>query len=233
MIYKSSKNINKNIKYIGLYLVVIISFIFVQQIIFYLFDSNSLLFLLGFLFMPFWFHSMLITITPPSLFLSYLIYYPLNKLFKNWPIWHKKTAKYKDFKWLLFSQLKNIYLSPLNLIDPIYRLIINKLLKHRTIILGDDSMEPTIGEEDIIVYKLFNKNLSKLYIGKIIICRYKLDILVARIYSIKDESIVIAPDNNKYLNYYLENFSIPINNIIGLYLFHNPNIEKYKKQFES
>ena len=182
MIYKLSKNRNKNIKYIGLYLLVIISFLFVQEIMFYLFDSNSLLFLLGFLFMPFWLHSMLISITPPLLFLSYLIYYPLNKLFKNWPYWQKKTADSKDFKWLLFFTLKNIYLSSFNLIDPIYILIINRLLKHRTIIMGDDSMEPKIGKEDIIVYKLFNKNLSKLYIGKIIICRYKLDILVARIY---------------------------------------------------
>ena len=216
MIYKLSKNRNKNIKYIGLYLLVIISFLFVQEIMFFLFDSNSLLFLLGFLFMPFWLHSMLISITPPLLFLSYLIYYPLNKLFKNWPYWKKKTADTKDFKWLLFFTLKNIYLSPLNFFDPIYRLIINRLLKHRTIILGGDSMEPTICEDDIIVYKLFNKNLSNLDIGKIIICRYKLDILVGRIYSIKDKFILIAPDNKKYLNYYLENYSIPINNIIGI-----------------
>ena len=97
MVYKLSKNINKNIKYIGLYLLVIISFLLVQEIMFYLFDSNSFLFLLGFLFMPSWLNLMLITITPPSLFLSYLIYYPLNKLFKNWAYWQKKTANYKDF----------------------------------------------------------------------------------------------------------------------------------------
>ncbi len=224
MTYKLSKNRNKNIQYIGLYFLVIISFLLVQEIMFYFFDSNSLLFLLGFLFIPFWFNSMLITITPPSLFLIYLIYYPLNKLFKNWPYWQKKTADKKDFKWLLFFTLKNIYLSPLNFFDPIYRLIINRLLKHRTIILGGDSMEPTICGDDIIVYKLFNKNLSNLDIGKIVICRFKLNILIGRIYSIKDEFIIIAPDNKKYLNYYLENYSIPINNIIGIYLFHNPQL---------
>ena len=85
-------------------------------------------------------------------------------------------------------------------------------------------MEPTICGDDIIVYKLFNKNLSNLDIGKIVICRFKLNILIGRIYSIKDEFIIIAPDNKKYLNYYLENYSIPINNIIGIYLFHNPQL---------
>ncbi|MBW3057295.1 hypothetical protein CU311_07730 [Prochlorococcus marinus str. MU1402] len=229
MIFKLFKKINKNVKYIGLYLLVIISFLFVKEIIFYLFDSNSFLFLLGFLFLPSFVSTMLISITPPALFLSYLIYYPLNKLFKNWPYWQKKTADYKDFRWLLFFTLKNIYLSPLNFFDPIYRLIINRLLKHRTIILGFDSMEPTICKEDIIVYKLFNKNHADLDIGEIVICRYKLNILIGRIYSIKDEFILIAPDNKKYLNYYLENFSIPINNIIGIYLFHNPNLELNKK----
>ena len=228
MIYKLSKNRNKNIQYIGLYLLVIISFLFVQQIMFYLFDSNSLLFLLGFLFIPFWLNSMLISITPPTLFLSYIIIYPLKKLFKNWSYLQKKTD-FKDFKELLFFSLKNYYLSPLNFFDPIYRLIINRLLKHRTIILGGDSMEPTICEDDIIVYKLFNKNLSNLDIGKIVICRFKLNILIGRIYSIKDEFIIIAPDNKKYLNYYLENYSIPINNIIGIYLFHNPQLDLNKK----
>ena len=228
MIYKLSKNRNKNIQYIGLYLLVIISFLFVQEIMFYLFDSNSLLFLLGFLFIPFWLNSMLISITPPTLFLSYLIIYPLKKLFKNWPYLQKKTD-FKDFKELFFFSLKNYYLSPLNFFDPIYRLIINRLLKHRTIILGGDSMEPTICEDDIIVYKLFNKNLSNLDIGKIVICRFKLNILIGRIYSIKNEFIIIAPDNKKYLNYYLENYSIPINNIIGIYLFHNPKLDLNKK----
>ena len=90
-------------------------------------------------------------------------------------------------------------------------------------------MEPTISEDDIIVYKLFNKNLSNLDVGKIVICRLKLNILIGRIYSIKDEFIIIAPDNKKYLNYYLENYSIPINNIIGIYLFHNPKLDLNKK----
>ena len=90
-------------------------------------------------------------------------------------------------------------------------------------------MEPTICKEDIIVYKLFSKNLADLDIGEIVICRYKLNILIGRIYSIKDEFILIAPDNKKYLNYYLENFSIPINNIIGIYIFHSPKIDLYKK----
>ena len=118
MVYKLSKNINKNIKYIGLYLLVIISFLLVQEIIFYLFDSNSFLFLLGFLFMPSWLNLMLISITPPSLFLSYLVIYPLKKLFKNWSYLQKKTDL-KDFKWQLFFALKIFYLSPFNFLDPI------------------------------------------------------------------------------------------------------------------
>ena len=229
MILKLSKKTNKNVKYIGLYLLVIISFLFVKEIMFYLLDSNSFLFLLGFLFIPSFVSTMLISITPPALFLIYLIYYPLNNLFKNWPYWQKKTANNKDFKFLLFFTLKNIYLSRFNFFDPIYRLIINILLKHRTIILGCDSMEPTICGDDIIVYKLFNKNLSNLVNGKIVICRFKLNILIGRIYLIKDEFILIAPDNKKYLNYYLENYSIPINNIIGIYLFHNPQLDLNKK----
>ena len=97
MIFKLSKKINKNVKYVGLYLLVIISFLFVTEIMFYLFDSNSFLFLLGFLFLQSFVSTMAISIIPPALFLIYLIYYPLNKLFKNWPYWQKKTANYKDF----------------------------------------------------------------------------------------------------------------------------------------
>jgi len=230
MIIKLSKKINKNVKYIGLYLLVIISFFFVQEIMFRIFSSDSFLSFLGLLFIPFFSITMIISMIPPIIFLLFLINYPLKKFF-NWNFLHRKTD-YKDFKELLFDTLKGLYIMhmlKLGFFDLIYRLVINRFLKHRTIILGGDSMEPTICEDDIIVYKLFNKNLSNLDIGKIIICRYKLNILIGRIYSIKDEFILIAPDNKKYLNYYLENFSIPINNIIGIYLFHNPNFELNKK----
>ncbi len=230
MFYKLSKNINKNFKYIGLYVLVIISFFFIQEFMFKIFSSASFFSFLGLLFIPFFTITMIISITPPIIFLLFLINYPIKKFF-NWNFLHRNTD-YKDFKELLFYFLKSIYISHmlnLGLFDLIYRLIINKLLKHRTIILGGDYMEPTICKDDIIVYKLFNKNLSNLDIGKIVICRYKLDILIGRIYSIKDEFILITPDNKKYLNYYLENFSIPINNIIGIYLFHNPNLKLNKK----
>jgi len=47
--------------------------------------------------------------------------------------------------------------------------------------------------------------------------------------NISNEVEEIKPDNKKYLNYYLENYSIPINNIIGIYLFHNPKLDLNKK----
>ena len=109
---------------------------------------------------------------------------------------------------------------------------IKKIIKHRVLLMGDiDYMEPTIPKEDSIVYKLFEKNISSLNNGQIVVFRNKLDIFVGRISSIKKDFISIKPDNKNYIDFYKEWNLIPIDNVIGILLFNlnpskNPLIKK-------
>jgi hypothetical protein len=212
---------NKNIKLISLYLLSIISFYLVSEFIVIL--SGTFLIFLIFPLLPIWVCMMLIVITPPSLFITFL----------SNP--KSRVKSFKEFRELLLLCFKSYYLTLVSMKFGFFGINIfpvNKIIKHRLLLMGDiDYMEPTIPREDSIVYKLFDKKKSSLNNGKIVIFRNKLDICVGRISSIKKDSISIKPDNKNYIDEYKEWNRIPIDNIIGILLFNvnpskNPLIKK-------
>ena len=212
---------NKNIKLISLYLLSIISFYLLTEFIGIL--SGTFLIFLIFPLLPIWLGIMLIVITPPSLF--------INCLFNP----KSRVKSFKEFRELLFLCFKSYYITFISMQFGFFRINlfpIKKIIKHRVLLMGDiDYMEPTIPKEDSIVYKLFEKNISSLNNGQIVVFRNKLDICVGRISSIKKDFISIKPDNKNYIDFYKEWNRIPIDNLIGILLFNlnpskNPLIKK-------
>ena len=197
----------QSLKYLGIYFLGIISFFLFNELLNLFSDSNTFLFLLIFLVIPFWIFNLLFVILPPIIF--------INCLFNP-------QLKIDSFKKILIFVFRLYFIKFFGFFNLFQ---INRILKYRLINMGEsDYMEPTISKGDSIIYKLFDKKITSLNNNQIVIFRNKFDICIGRISSIKKDFISIKLDNKNYIDEYKEWNRIPIVNIIGILIFNlNPS----------